>query len=110
MRIVNHREFLRLPSGTVFAKCHPCVIEDMHIKGNNVSEKDFNSLGFKDFDSEEEYPDDFFAMIDNQLSVPLDLDAWQRDGLACYEENQLYMIYEKADVLALITRLQECVK
>lgn len=43
-----------------------------------------------------------------RASFPVDYNYTRRDGL--YEENQLYAIYERADVIKLVDRIKSALK
>lgn len=111
MKIVDHKAFLSMPAGTVFSKYEPCFFGPIAIKGDTTA-------GGIDF---------FVQEIDNAVacdsstqqfeiletaertgsSVALDFSCEGRDGL--FEPEQLFAVWEKVDVEALIVRLQQCV-
>lgn len=108
MRIVNRKEFLKMPAGTVFSKYVPCAFDGLQIK---VSEP--GDYGNADFDFDEligalecvvgdEYGDNCEEM-EKGASLPVDFEYTGRDGL--FEDEQLFGIYEREDVEKLISRL-----
>lgn len=111
MKIVNKEVFLELPANTVFTKYEPCIMGELLIKGDTITDsKDFfyqqiadsiewdNTTGFVDT----------LVKAEKGESVGFDFNAEGRDGL--FEENQLFAVWERKDVEQLIKRLQECVK
>jgi hypothetical protein len=109
MKIVKLDEFLAMPAGTLFAKYKPCVFGDLCIKEESIPEyRDFiyqpivDSLDANDSNQH-------FDMLDESLktgkSIPMDFDCLNRDGF--YDADQLYAVFERADVEALIERLKQ---
>lgn len=101
MRIVNLTRFRELPPGTVFSKYQPCCFGELMMKGDTW-EHDFlcqSLTGNIKSDSSE----DFFnkcRLMEQGESVDLDFDFYGRDGL--FEADQLFVVYEKKDLAALI--------
>lgn len=114
MRIVRRKEFLRMPAGTVFQKYEPVNVQDMSIKGESLEDIDFNyqaldAIGALFKNSSEETLDRLFEMEDDSaVSYPTTgLHCEGRDG--SYEsDDRLFLIWEPADITALISRLSEC--
>lgn len=108
MRIVNRKEFLTLPVGTVFAEYEPCIVGDMRIKGDNCGDNDWF---YQEIDLSLDCHDsgEMVELLDESektgKSIPMDFDCQSRDG--AFAETQLYAVYEKADVRQLIARLAE---
>jgi len=112
MRIVNHHAFLLLEPGTLFSKVTPNVFDPLQIKGETLWHEgtpiDFSCQDIADAldcsGSEE-----FNSLIEDSLkegrSIPLNFECEGRDG--CYDEDQLFAVWEGSDVEALIERLQE---
>jgi len=108
MKIVDLTEFLRLPPGTLYAKYEPCVFESLAIKSENCSHtKDW-------FYSDIVYAiacnssDEMFDLLDHSQkhgsSIPMDFEITSRDG--CFEDDQLFAVFERADVEQLIEKLK----
>lgn len=107
MRIVNLDEFLRMPAGTLFSKYAPCYMEGLQIKIQNIGDRDFVTqemmMPVKSQDSSEMTSLLHQAQATGS-SVPLDFFEWtSRDG--CFVEDQLFAVWERQDVAALIGRL-----
>lgn len=109
VRIVNLKEFRELPEGTIFAKYEPCVVENPQIKGDTW-EVDFlcTDLMFYPKSTGTSSLIAAFDEAERGASVPLEVDGYGRDG--CFEDGQLFAVYEKADMEQLIEELQTCLK
>lgn len=109
MRIVNRKEFLTLPVGTVFAEYEPCFVRDMRIKGKNcVSNNDwlYQELDLAlDCKNSGEMIDLLDESEKTGKSIAMNFNCQSRDG--AFNDTQLYAIYEKQDVKQLIARLTE---
>lgn len=113
MKIVNRSTFLAMPPGTVYAKYEPCIFEEMCIKGETLFHDDGRPFDWfyqqivdavDAFDSNE-WSDRLERSRLTGESVPMNFDIESRDG--CFEDDQLFAVWEPADITALITRLQE---
>jgi hypothetical protein len=106
LKIVSLADFLQFPPGTVFAKYAPIYFGELCIKGDSVGERDFEAQSFLQIDSiSTEHEVAILSEAEEAgLSVMLNLDCQGRDG--CFEDTQLFAVYEQQDVLQLITRLQ----
>ena len=104
MKIVNLKEFINLPIGTVFSKYHPICFDGLMIKNNSILETmDFcyqNLIGNVKADN----TDELYENCEKRTMIELDFDCIERDGL--FKEEQLFAIYEKHDIDALITALK----
>ena len=109
MRIVTLDEFLKLPPNTVFQKYEPCWFDELEIKMDSAPQtRDFYAqsvTGQIDCGS----CADMFEQLDRAQasgeSVDMHFHTECRDGL--FNENQLFAVWERDDVEALIARLQE---
>jgi hypothetical protein len=112
MRIVDRATFLTLPSGTIYAKFNPYVIEAPAIK--------WESMG-ADFVTQDLVPsfegctngEDVFAVTlamaeEGKESPPVDYDCAGRDGL--FDLDQLFAVWTLEDAKRLIARLQTAVE
>jgi hypothetical protein len=112
MRIINRKEFLELPSGTLFCKYNECCFGDMSIKYDTWKESnDFLYVDINDFiygDSSDSTFDKLEQMKNTGENVSIDLDVQSRDGL--YEDGQLFAVYDNNDVLHIIEKLKACLK
>jgi hypothetical protein len=109
MKIVDRKTFLALPANTVFSKYEPCIFGDLCIKGDSFGEIDFFYQPISDaIDCHDsgEFHDKLTAAQERGESVSVDLDCQSRDGL--FDADQLFAVWEPADVATLITRLARC--
>lgn len=110
MKIVDRKTFLAMPAGTVFAKYQPCYFEGLEIKGDSLS----NDYCFQQIvDALEvhdsgEFGDKLFESQEKGTSVPMDFYCQGRDG--GFDDMQLFAVFEKQDVEALIERLRTAVR
>ncbi len=113
MRIVDRAAFLAMPAGTVYAKYAQYWFGELAIKAiSRIGESAHDCgdwmyqdiAGSVDADSSE----DMFDLLDRShatgRSVPMDFDSLERDGM--FDADQLFAVWEPADVQALIGRLQ----
>jgi hypothetical protein len=109
MKIINRNTFLALPAGVVFSKYEPCIFGPLVIKGDTTP---FNDFYYQEIDGaidcrdSGEFSDNCFLM-QNGSSVSVNLETEGRDGL--YDDDQLFAVWEAADLASLIERLQQCV-
>jgi hypothetical protein len=112
MKIVDEATFLKLPAGTIYAKYQPCVFDEIAIKDESVPRDGpvtwyLQELmpWFADNSGSDDYFDTLHAIERGEPSPPFDYDCTVKDG--CYEHDQLFAVFEKPDVEALIGRLQK---
>lgn len=108
MKIVNLDTFLALPAGTLFAKYAPCAFEDLCIKDDSImAARDFfyqDIVGAIDAADSGKWSDLLFESQETGKSITMDFECGGRDG--CFEPDQLFAVWERQDVQALIARLQ----
>lgn len=110
MKIVNLETFRKLPSNTLFAKYEPCVFYEFCIKGETWKH-DF--LVTSDIPGSIEAPssDKYRCLLADAQhcgkSLSMDFETEGRDG--CFEENQLFAVWEKRDIEQFIERLKRCI-
>ncbi|MES2902846.1 MAG: hypothetical protein V4696_01550 [Pseudomonadota bacterium] len=107
MKIVDRATFLALPSGTIFAKYAPCYFEELSVKGDSL-ETDFIYQGlvtpnFTTANDSGEWGEALQWIEEGNPSPPLDFDMMGRDG--CFDDKQLFAVWEDDDVEVLILRL-----
>lgn len=109
MKIVDLETFRKLPVGMLFMKFTPCVFGELCSKGE-TKEHDFLYQSITDeieCEGSEEFSEKLFAASENpNVSLKMDFDLTSRDGY--FENNQLFAVYEKADVLGLLIKIREC--
>lgn len=105
MKIVNREQFLALPPGTLFSKFSPQYFEHLSIKGDTWT-NDFlvqEIADAVDASNSEEFGNVLDLAVEHGSSFKLDLDNMGRDG--CFDEGQLFAVWERQDVEKLIDRL-----
>ena len=102
MRIVCRPEFLTMPAGTIYHKYHPQYIGNLQVKVSDETDSfDWVAVepGMPDWQDSEQLGMRLSQMEkDPTVSYPLDVSAG-RDGE--FAKDQLFMVYEDADKLAL---------
>jgi len=109
MKIVNLDEFRKLPEMTCFRKYRPAYCDDIQFKGETW-EHDFIAMSFDmpDNNGSDQLFDRLDEMERTGCSYPVEVDGWGRDGL--FEKDQLFMIYEKADLEAIHKLIGEAIE
>src|SRR6187549_2874777 len=95
-----------MPAGTVFSKYVPHFFESLEIKEDTSGTNDYWSIelaGPIDSISMEDFAEKCEAMALRGESVPVNLTDYTRDGL--YDAGQLFAVWERADVVSLISKL-----
>lgn len=109
MRIVDRKTFLSLPANTVYCTYQPCYFGPIEIKGDSLANDWFlQSLDTVKGDSCDERTDILEAAELRGEAFQFDFECEHRDG--CFEDKDLYAVWENDDILSLISRLQECIK
>lgn len=111
MRIVDRKTFLTLPAGTVYAKFSPHMFSETCIKDDTIRDIDWYYVGLDtpvDADSTETWSDTLFRAMKTGENVALDFDTVSRDGL--FDADQLFAVWDHADVSQLINRLQQALR
>jgi len=107
MKIVNRKTFLELPNNILFCEFDPNIFGDFCIKTRTL-ENDFCYISLMDFndDGSSKYGcyDIFDASLEKGVIVPLDLDIENRDG--CFDDNQLFAVFDANDINSLINKLK----
>lgn len=107
MKIVDRKTFLAMPEGTVYCPYEPSVFGCLSIKSTS-SANDFVYLDLStairctdSFDWSDKLDDS----LENGTSLEMDFEgSYARDG--AYVEDELYAVWEAADVQQLINLLQ----
>jgi hypothetical protein len=108
MKIINRPAFLKLPAGTVYSKWEPCVFGELLIKGDTLPTAPdwfYQSIADAiDHTGSSDFSDKLFAAAETGESLRMDFACEGRDG--CFEsDDQMFAVWERADVEALIARL-----
>ncbi len=110
MKIMNLEEFRALPGETLFSKYVPCNFGELEIKVETW-ERDFLTQDIAsaiECSGSSEFGDKLFEAEECGTSLPMDLECCGRDG--CFDEDQLFAVWERDDVVKLIERLGRCVE
>lgn len=102
MKILNKEDFLKLPKGVLYAKYEPCIFEDIQIKGETLTESDWVFSTLLEVGTLNTLEAMDVALIKG-TSFIVDFDSSQRDG--CFDDEQLFAVYEKKDVLEMINKI-----
>ena len=97
-----------MPSGTVFAKFSPHIFGEVQLKAATVgSDYVRNNLipMFEGWSDDESWIGVLEAMMSGQSSPPFDYDSYGRDGY--FDEDQLFAVFERQDLVAMINQLQD---
>lgn len=114
MRIVNRKEFLKLPDGTLYSSYYGSSASRLEIKEGGDWGNDWFYTNLLTLWSEAESgSEDYFyklskAESNSNFSFSQDLESSERDGR--YEEDQLFVVFEKEDILKIINKLQSIIK
>ncbi|EKK7713488.1 hypothetical protein PO816_000328 [Cronobacter dublinensis] len=114
MRIVDRKTFLSLPPNTVYSISHwtantcSTSITDLLIKGDTVANSDYYEQAIPDFDFED--IDEKFEAVERAIqegkSIRTDFRVETRNSM--FDEEQMYAVWEREDIVGLIERLKEC--
>lgn len=99
-----------MPAGTLFMKYEPCSFGDLQSKGETW-ELDFLSENITyeiDCTNSNEFSDKLHSAKETGENLRMDFDITSRDG--CFDDNQLFAVYDKRDVEMLTDKLNRCVK
>lgn len=107
MRIINLKEFLKLPEGTLYVKFDPVLFDELSIKESSISDLDWIYSPIINVDAIDSA--DIYGITNESLvegsSFDLDINCTTREGM--YDESQLFAVYEKSDVKQLIQKLND---
>jgi hypothetical protein len=114
MKIVDRQTFLAMPAETVFSKYTPSMFEGLNVKGDTIySEGRAIDFFYQDIGADAiEVRDsgEWGAKLDlseqTGCELAMDFECQGRDG--CFDDDQLFAVFSKADVAALMERLKRC--
>ena len=104
MRVMNRADFLKQPSGTVYAKGVRWAFDGLCIKGESL-ESDWaylNPCWVEGYDSGECF-DRLEEMLTKGFNYPGDRGGFVRDGL--FETGAAFLVFDQRDLIPLIKRL-----
>lgn len=109
MKILNKKEFLKLPNGTVFSNYEDIIFSGLYIKGDSNLEVGIfiyrnllqNIDGFTNW---EEY-EIVNSAKENKTSFTMNLEIG--DCNKSFDDSEMFVIYEKRDLEQLIGKLNQ---
>lgn len=112
MRIVNSKEFYKLPSGTLYCNYERHFSMELSIKGDTISNGKVDiDYFYHPLIGEYGVSADIYKMLDdsvrNGTEFELEYERTMRDGV--FDDSRMYAIYNKSDILQLIKQLQRLV-
>jgi len=103
MKIINAKDFLKMPSGTIFCKFEPLIFGNPMVKCSPLMDGDFFYMNlFEPRISS----DDIFKAIELSSEISFDDSSIFRDGF--FDESQLYAIYSRDDISNVLDRMFGC--
>ena len=111
MKVLNRTEFLKLPSGTFYAKGKPWYFDGVSVKHDTTaSGNDWWALHFCWPDTETGDLGECVDVLEKSLtdgsSFPMQT-AIDRDG--CNDSDQLFLVFEKDDLVSLRTMIDKAI-
>ena len=108
MKIYSKKKFLKLPSGTFFAKGIKWSIDGFCVKGESLGETDFfyTNLVLIDAFNSEELCDRQYEMLEKGTSYPIN-ESEYRDGTFCDED--IFLVFEKNDLEKIISLMNNTI-
>lgn len=107
MKILNRKQFLALENDVLYSKYEPCIFQNPCIKHQSLNSNDFvyqSLVDAIDSSSSDDWANKLFNAEQESISLNMNFDCAGRDG--CFDDNQLFAVWEKEDVLALIEKLK----
>lgn len=110
MRMVNLKQFLALPAGTIYHEYKRCITGPLSKKHDTISDKDWIEETFegmpKSNGSEELF--DRLDEMEKGKSFPLEHEGTSRNSL--YRDEQLFIVYERDDIVTLMLKLDDSIR
>lgn len=108
MRILNRKDFLNTPKGTLWSYYKPCFFSDLNVKTSDKADYDndfvyFGLIAEFDTGNSGEYIEVCRRMEQGE-SIPASFEETQREGL--FDDEQLFLVYEKDDIKRMAETLQ----
>lgn len=108
MKVLNRKEFLNMPEGTIFAKGEPWHFNQIAHKAETMG-ADFVYMSLANIDSYDsgEWSFRLNEMLETGASYPIDNDGFMRDGL--FDEDDVFLVFERDDLIKLRGRINEAI-
>ncbi len=114
MRIVDRNEFLRQPEGVLYCKYKSLgIFDNLCVKHDTMTDFEGNPSDFRYQNGMEILADGTGEYIDVMFSAEkgepfeLDLNCGSRDGM--FDKDQMFVVFEKADLDAFRALISKCV-
>lgn len=112
MKILTRKEFLKTPRNTLFSYYEPCNFRELNVKTSdgNDYENDFvyfSLIAEFDIKNSEEFSEKCQRMELGE-SIPQSFEETTREGM--FEDEQLFLVYEKEDIKGMISTLSDLLK
>lgn len=104
MKILNRKDFLNLPSGTIFSEYLPCNLYGLFVKEDTCGDNDYNEIDLIS-SIELKESEDYCTVLEGG-NFKMDYKYSGRNGH--FEDEQLYAVYEQKDINKLIEYLKKC--
>ncbi|MCE5309591.1 MAG: hypothetical protein LLG20_18300 [Acidobacteriales bacterium] len=97
MRLLNRKDFLKLPAGTVYCSGEPYAFTGLHVKGETLPYNDFVCLDLQRIDAHDsgEEIDRLEDMRYTGVSFPMNTN-YGRDG--GFDDKEVFLVYERGDL------------
>lgn len=105
MKLLNRQEFLKLPSGTLYAKYGDGFFGKIQVKFDTTS-SDFYAMPLIQINTDDHI--DACQSFENTKQCRLDFENIMRDGY--FEEHQLFAVFEAIEITSLIEIMQTALK
>jgi len=106
MKLLNRKDFLALDGEWLFSKYEPFVFGDLTIKIENFGDNDFITQQIVDAVACTG-TEDFIDKLNNAETNDINMDFYNEGRDGCLDKDQLFAVWSKDDVKALIDRLQK---
>lgn len=100
MRVVNRKEFLEMPPGTLYRKFEPVVFDELSVKLETLKTNDWVYIDLTEPDTYDEFSEFYFNRSQDGEPFRIDYEVSSRDGF--YDDEQLFIVYDQEDLKQLI--------
>jgi hypothetical protein len=114
MKLLNRKEFLKLPEGTLYAKYYQDIFDDICVKDASIGVDEeigvFYTMPLINI-SDDAFDNDHADASDSFVKTKqceLDFDCYGRDGF--FDEDQLFAVFEAKELSEMTKILQTALK
>jgi len=106
MRILNRKQFLAMPSGTIYSRYEPIVSRDLEVKRDTLDNGDdwfyVSFIGSPECENEAGDVEAYEKMLTEDVPI----EPYQiRDG--AFEQDEMFLVYTEADVSVILGLIGE---